>query len=93
TSSSCGELITKLEQGGYAERRPSAIDKRTFDVFITDSGRDLGEQYEAMSVDLLEEWGDNLTQSEKERLFGLLTKLSAGLDAQIEKRGKPNERD
>jgi DNA-binding MarR family transcriptional regulator len=85
TSSSCGELIAKLEQGGYAERQSNAIDKRTFDVFITESGRALGEQYRDKSRTMLEEWGENLSQSEKKHLLALLTKLSGGLDAQINK--------
>jgi DNA-binding MarR family transcriptional regulator len=85
TSSSCGELIAKLEQSGYVERRSNAADKRTFNVFLTDSGCELSERYRDKSAELLEEWGENLTQEEKAQLFGLLTKLSAGLDAQISK--------
>jgi DNA-binding MarR family transcriptional regulator len=88
TSSSCGELIAKLEQGGYVRRSENADDKRTFDVFLTESGRALGEKYRDESRDMLEEWGENLTAAEKEQLFKLLTKLSAGLDRQIEKRRK-----
>jgi DNA-binding MarR family transcriptional regulator len=88
TSSSCGELIAKLAQGGYVERRANAADKRTFDVSLTDSGRVLGEQYRDKNRDVLEEWGGNLSQAEKEQLFALLTKLSAGLDTQIEKQAK-----
>lgn len=38
-SSSCGELIAKLEQGGYLEKRTSPTDRRTFNVFLTESGR------------------------------------------------------
>jgi DNA-binding MarR family transcriptional regulator len=86
TSSSCGELIAKLAQGGYVERRANAADKRTFDVFLTESGRALGEQYRDKSRAVLEEWGENLSAAEKKQLFALLTKLSLGLDAQIAKR-------
>jgi DNA-binding MarR family transcriptional regulator len=85
TSSSCGELIAKLAQSGYVERRVNAADKRTFDVSLTESGRILGEQYRDKSRDALEEWGENLTQDEKVQLFALLTKLSDGLDTQIKK--------
>jgi DNA-binding MarR family transcriptional regulator len=85
TSSSCGELIAKLEAAGYVERRANKTDRRTFDVFITDSGRKLGRQYRDESREMLESWGDNLTGAEKEQLFGLLTKLSEGLETQIEK--------
>jgi DNA-binding MarR family transcriptional regulator len=86
TSSSCGELIAKLEQSGCVRRRANAGDKRTFNVFLTETGRILGEKYRDESREMLEEWGENLTASEKKQLLGLLTKLSAGLDAQIEKK-------
>jgi DNA-binding MarR family transcriptional regulator len=86
TSSSCGELITKLEQSGCVRRRVNAGDQRTFNVFLTETGRILGEKYRGESREVLEEWGKNLTAAEKTQLFALLTKLSAGLDAQIEKR-------
>ena len=85
TSSSCGELIAKLAQSGYVERRANAADKRTFDVSLTERGRVLGEQFRETSRDVLEEWGENLTQDEKAQLFTLLTKLSDGLDVQIKK--------
>lgn len=83
TSSSCGELIAKLEQGGYLGRRANPNDKRTFKVYLTKHGRVLGEQYREQSRIMLEEWGANLTAKEKEQLFYLLTKLSDGLQQQI----------
>jgi DNA-binding MarR family transcriptional regulator len=86
TSSSCGELMAKLEQGGYVARRVSAGDKRTYDVFLTESGRALGEKHREECRGMLEEWGENLARREKAELLRLLGKLSEGLDAQIEKR-------
>lgn len=87
TSSSCGELITKLEQGGFLEKRASPADKRTFNVYLTDSGRSLAVQYKETFIIELEEWGSDLTQQEKETLFHLLSKLSKGLDDRIKKEG------
>jgi DNA-binding MarR family transcriptional regulator len=86
TSSSCGELLVKLEKCGSLRRRANPSDGRTFNVYLTEQGRALGERYREQSRAMLEEWGENLTPKEKARLFALLTKLSAGLDAQIEKR-------
>jgi DNA-binding MarR family transcriptional regulator len=80
TSSSCGALLAKLEQGQYVERRPDERDKRGFCVFITDNGRELGQLYLRKSVVVLEEWASDLTEREKEQLYHLLVKLSDGLD-------------
>lgn len=83
TSSSCGELITKLEQGGFLEKRTSPTDKRTFNVYLTDSGRALAQRYTGRVIVELEEWASDLTSGEKEQLFHLLGKLSQGLDDRI----------
>jgi DNA-binding MarR family transcriptional regulator len=88
TSSSCGELIVKLEQRGYLKRRANASDKRTSDVYLTKQGRTIAGQYREQSRVLLEEWSDSLTAQEKEQLYGLLTKLSDGLQMQIEGKGE-----
>jgi DNA-binding MarR family transcriptional regulator len=88
TSSSCGELIVKLEQGGYVKRHASPDDKRTFNIYLTKRGKVLAEQYQEQSSIMLEEWGENLTEQEKEQLFSLLNKLSDGLQVQIEGKGE-----
>lgn len=83
TSSSCGELIAKLEQAGYLEKRTSPADKRTFNICLTESGRVLAERYIETCIVELEEWASDLTQQEKQQLWGLLGKLSKGLDDRI----------
>jgi DNA-binding MarR family transcriptional regulator len=83
TSSSCGALLAKLEQGGYIERQAHSNDKRTFAVTLTDDGRKLGKQYKETSVEVLEKWSDFLTQEEKEQLIALLTKLYDGLENRV----------
>lgn len=85
TSSSCGELISKLEQGKYLERRANPADKRTYTVHLTECGRDLGEQYKEKSIVELEEWAVDLTGQEKEQLYKLLGKLSNGLEKRLQK--------
>jgi DNA-binding MarR family transcriptional regulator len=87
TSSSCGELIVKLEQGGYLNKRTSPDDKRTFNVYLTKRGRALGEQYREQSRVMLEDWGASLSAQEKKQLFSLLTKLSDGLQVRIDGKG------
>lgn len=85
TSSSCGELITKLEARGYLEKRRSPTDKRTFTLHLTEAGQALAQQYEARSSLEMENWAATLAHDEQEQLLSLLTKLSHGLD------GKTNE--
>jgi DNA-binding MarR family transcriptional regulator len=83
TSSSCGELISKLEQGKYLERRVDLSDKRTFNVFLTESGRKLAEKYREKSNVILEEWASDLTEDEQAALLSLLGKLNDGLEKRI----------
>jgi DNA-binding MarR family transcriptional regulator len=85
TSSSFGQLVSKLEQEKLVERRQSLEDKRTFAVWLTDAGREIGRQYKEMSVVALEKWACCLTEEEKEQLCQLLSKLSLGLDEQLGK--------
>jgi DNA-binding MarR family transcriptional regulator len=82
TSSSCGALISKLEQDAFLERRASPKDKRIFGVFLTGSGRDLGRKYKEKSVAILEKWASDLSEPEKEQLYLLLAKLHDGLERQ-----------
>jgi DNA-binding MarR family transcriptional regulator len=80
TSSSCGALLAKLEQGQYLERRPDERDRRGFRVFITEKGREFGQLYLQKSIVVLEEWASDLTEAEKKQLYQLLVKLHDGLD-------------
>lgn len=83
TSSSCGELIAKLEQGGFLEKCQNPADKRTFNLRLTPGGRSLARRYKEKAVVELEEWASDLTAKEKEQLFQLLGKLSKGLDDRL----------
>jgi DNA-binding MarR family transcriptional regulator len=83
TSSSCGAHLAKLEREGYLERQASPQDKRTFDLSLTASGRDLGRAYQEASAVVLEDWASGLTQPEKAQLHHLLTKLHAGLERRL----------
>ncbi|MDR1616915.1 MAG: MarR family transcriptional regulator [Syntrophomonadaceae bacterium] len=83
TSSSCGQLIGKLEGDKYVERRSHPDDRRTFNVYLTQSGRILGRRYKEKSIIVLEKWASDLTIQEKEQLYTLLNKLNDGLARQI----------
>lgn len=43
---SLGELLEKLEKGGYITRKPSEKDQRVMNVSLTEAGRKLAEQNE-----------------------------------------------
>lgn len=93
TSSSCGELISKLAHSNYLTRQANPNDKRTYRIYLTENGKKLGEYYQAKSMVELEMWAADLTQQEKTQLFQLLTKLSRGLKHHItEEKKSPNER-
>lgn len=83
TSSSSGELISKLEQAGFLEKRKNLNDKRTFNLYLTEKGHTQAKEYKESAVIELEAWATELTQDEKEQLFHLLGKLSNGLEKQI----------
>lgn len=86
TSSSCGELIGKLEQAKYLKRSISKTDKRTFDVHLTESGRKMAEKYREKSNVVLNEWASDLTDDEQKELYTLLCRLSGGLEKQLNKK-------
>ena len=86
TSSSCGALIMKMEKCGYLERRVCTDDKRTFNVYLKESGRVLGNRYKEMSIVFLEKLAPDMTESNKEQLFVLLTKLYEGIENNLNKK-------
>ncbi len=79
--------LQKLEKDGYVSRRPDEYDLRATRVFLTEKGRELDnkmkkrireEEYLAMK---------NLTESEKDTLLRLLTKIKSNLIEEINKDG------
>ncbi|HWP98776.1 MAG TPA: MarR family transcriptional regulator [Syntrophomonadaceae bacterium] len=57
-SQSLGELLAKLERGGYITRTPSETDRRVMDIRLTEAGREAS--------------GKNEQQLDPEALFGCL---------------------
>ncbi|GAA2263807.1 hypothetical protein GCM10009853_016360 [Glycomyces scopariae] len=79
-SQSLGELLTKLEDAGLVRREPSAEDRRTSMVDLTDAGRAAAEQHEA------EPAGDPfsvLTKEEQEQLAALLDKVIDEIESHL----------
>ena len=90
---SLGELLNKLETGGFVERRSDEMDKRVQRVYLTAEGRRaaeiLDEPAELEEVDPL----SALSEDELAQLDSLLDKLLADLSERIgdEPEGQPGK--
>ncbi|MGN0612984.1 MAG: MarR family winged helix-turn-helix transcriptional regulator [Porcipelethomonas sp.] len=74
---SASEVIAKLERAGLILRRPSETDRRTSDIELTDSGKELSEQFTQQRIRRHEEMFSCLEDNEKLQLLALLEKINA----------------
>ena len=72
---SVSETLGKLVAAGLVERRQSARDKRIFNIFLTDEGRDRVTELIEDRPDFAAEFLSPLTDEEKDQLAELLGKL------------------
>ena len=72
---SVSETLGKLVAAGLVERRQSARDKRIFNIFLTDVGRDRVTELIENRPDFAAEFLSPLTDEEKDQLAELLGKL------------------
>ena len=79
---SLGELLAKLERGGYIEREPSPEDRRVMNIKLTEAGASAAEQ-RTMAADAT--MFSSLTGDERTTLGGLLAKVVAELEQSLEK--------
>lgn len=77
---SVSETLGKLVASGLVERRQSARDKRIFNIFLTDEGRDRVTELIENRPDFAALFLSPLTEEEKEQLTELLGKLLGPLD-------------
>ena len=75
-----GEMLLKLEERGFVERRKSERDARAIQVFLTPEGREKAERIAQRRAFVAADMFSALTDEEKEQLNTLLDKLSAELD-------------
>lgn len=75
---SLGELLIKLERGGYIERKSSEDDRRVMMVKITDEGKRAASRTDRPDSDGL---FDCLTDGEREALSGYLDKIIAAIES------------
>lgn len=74
---SASEVIAKLEAAGYIRRTPSAADKRTADIVLTDDGKAAAKEAREQRSRRHEQMFSCLTEEEKQQLLFLLEKVNA----------------
>ncbi|MQW22184.1 MULTISPECIES: MarR family winged helix-turn-helix transcriptional regulator [unclassified Lactococcus] len=83
--SSVTAQVKNLEEEGYVERRQDEKDKRVNRVYLTESGRKVYEKRADFKESIGIEVFDGLSQTEKETLADLLSKLNAlNADSELE---------
>lgn len=78
--STLSEMIDRLVEDGFVERKPDSEDRRVKRLCLTESGRDRAEYMLKQLTAILERMFINLDTGEKEELIRLLDKLT-GFDS------------
>ena len=76
---SLGELLAKLEKGGFITRTQSETDNRVMDIRLTDEGAAAADNREEDKSDMF----DDLSAEEHDILSGYLERVIAGLEQKI----------
>ena len=61
-------LLNLLEKGGYIQRKPDSIDKRRYNIFLTELGRSLQDKLTPITVDFLEKALSGLSLKDLQQL-------------------------
>lgn len=72
---SASEILTKLEKAELITRSPNEIDRRTTDIHLTDSGRELAAEALEQRQKRHEKMFSCLSEEEKQQLLFLLEKV------------------
>lgn len=72
---SLGELVDKLQQSGYVERRVNEKDKRSSNVYLTEEGRRSANEVMQSRMELVDRIFSGLSEEEKNQLSTLMSKL------------------
>ncbi len=83
--SSLGELVVKLEENGFVERRQNEKDKRVINVYLTEKGRGIDKEFINLRQQSAESWCAGLSENEKVLLSELLGKLISSMDESLSK--------
>jgi DNA-binding MarR family transcriptional regulator len=74
-----GTHVDKLESLGLVERQPDPADRRVWLVAVTDDGRRLTSEIEAVDTVLRDELRSGISRAERQTLAGLLVRLQHNL--------------
>lgn len=80
---SASEILKKLETAGHIRRSPSAVDRRTTDVQLTDEGATQVQAQETARKERKNELLSALSEEEVQQLLTLLEKLSGSWDRHV----------
>lgn len=72
---SLGELVDKLQQNGYVERRVNEKDKRVSNVYLTEDGRKSANEVMQARMKLVDNIFSGLSEEEMNQLSSLMGKL------------------
>jgi DNA-binding MarR family transcriptional regulator len=72
---SLGELVDKLQQSGFVERRINEKDKRISNVYLTEEGRRSANEVMQARMELIDSIFSGLSEEEMNQLSTLMSKL------------------
>jgi DNA-binding MarR family transcriptional regulator len=72
-------LIDSLEKRGYVKRQPHLSDRRMLLIELTDSGRQVADQFRPIVHQHQKVWMNALSEKEQEKLNQMLHRLQASL--------------
>lgn len=85
---SASEILSKLESAGWILRTQNEGDRRTTDICLTDSGRELAEEASEQRKERHEEMFSCLSEEEKQQLLSLLERIRTDWRTRYEGREK-----
>ena len=81
---SLGELVSKLEQSNYVERRVNENDKRVSNVYITEEGRKIVNEIMKERQVVINNMFIILSEDEKQQLLALMGKLITSMEENMD---------
>lgn len=90
---SASEILSKLEGAGWIVRTQNEADRRTTDISLTDSGRELAEEALMQRRERHEEMFSCLSEEERQELLALLEKVCADWRTRYGESGNMHGRD
>lgn len=72
-------LLDSLEKRGYVRRLPHASDRRMLLIELTETGRQVAQEFRQVVHQNEYHWQTDFTEQEQEQLIGLLHRLQASL--------------